>query len=191
MFEELSGGPLPNGRQPDIRIAIFPHLREFIVIDTRRQPAEVIRMATDDVFDGDYYREVEREFAGALREGQAHPFLHLMHLPNQVDEIVRGVAMNRIMARLGVDFHREEELPEVVVFVISGPPLALPVEQLVSDFAAMLSERLGAAELARWQRELGELIEAETEAFAQTHEVLGESLTEEALDPYYIWQNRN
>ena len=148
-------------------------------------------MATDDVFDGDYYREVEREFAGALREGQAHPFLHLMHLPNQVDEIVRGVAMNRIMARLGVDFHREEELPEVVVFVISGPPLALPVEQLVSDFGNMLSERLGAGELARWQRELGELIEAETAAFAQTHEVLGESLTEEGLDPYYIWQNRN
>ena len=104
---------------------------------------------------------------------------------------MRGVAMNRIMARLGVDFHREEELPEVVVFVISGPPLALPVEQLVSDFGNMLSERLGAGELARWQRELGELIEAETAAFAQTHEVLGESLTEEGLDPYYIWQNRN
>ena len=191
MFEEMSGGPLPNGRHPDIRIAIFPHLREFIVIDTRRHPAEVIRMSTDEVFDGDYYREVEREFAGALREGHNHPFLHLMHLPNQVDEMVRGVAMNRIMARLGVDFHREDELPEVVVFVISGPPLALPVEQLVSDFANMLSERLGASELARWQRQLAELIEAETQAFAETHEVLGESMTEEALDPYYIWQNRN
>ena len=90
-----------------------------------------------------------------------------------------------------VDFHREDELPEVVVFVISGPPLALPVEQLVSDFANMLSERLGASELARWQRQLAELIEAETQAFAETHEVLGESMTEEALDPYYIWQNRN
>lgn len=191
MFEELTGGPLPNGRYPDIRIAIFPHLREFIVIDTRPMPAEVRRMSTDDVFNEEYYREVEREFAAVLREGHDHPFLHLMHLPNQVDEIVRGVAMNCIMTRLGVSFHHEDDLPEVVVFVISGPPLALPAEQLVADFANMLSDRLGAADLARWQRELAVLIERETSAFAQTNETLGESMTDEALDPYYIWQNRN
>ena len=45
----------------------------------------------------------------------------LMHLPGQVDDIVRGVAMHYILERLGVDYHDENNMPEVVVFVISGP----------------------------------------------------------------------
>ena len=60
------------------------------------------------MFDDEYYRTVESEFASALREGGERPFLHLMHLPNQVDDIVRGVAMHYILERLGVDYHDEE-----------------------------------------------------------------------------------
>ncbi len=191
MFQELSGGPLPNGRYPDITLAIFPHLREFIVVDTRGLTPAVTLMSTDTVFNDDYYRAVESEFGAALREGGDRPFLHLMHLPNQLDDIVRGVAMNFILERLGVDFHDEESLPEVVVFVISGPTLAIPTEQVVSGFSEMLSGKLDTAAVARWTSELSRLIEQETQAFPVTNESLGESMTDESLDPYYIWQNRN
>lgn len=191
MFQELSGGPLPNGRYPDITLAIFPHLREFIVVDTRGRSAAVAVMSTDAVFNDEYYRAVESEFASALREGGERPFLHLMQLPNQVDDIVRGVAMNFILERLGVDFHDDENLPEVVVFVISGPTLAIPAQQVVAGFSELLSGRLDAAEVERWTGELSRLIEQETRAFPVTNEALGESMTDESLDPYYIWQNRN
>ena len=121
MFEELSGGPLPNGRYPDITLAIFPHLREFLVIDTRDSGADVEVMTTDSVFNDEYYRAVESEFGSLLREGSERPFLHLMHLPGQLDDMLRGIAMNFILERLGVNFHDEDNLPEVVVFVISAP----------------------------------------------------------------------
>jgi len=191
LFQELSGGPLPNGRYADITMAIFPHLREFMVVDTRGLAASVMLMSTDTVFNDDYYRAVESEFAGALREGAERPFLHLMHLPNQVDDILRGVAMNSILDRLGVDFHDEENLPEVVVFVISGPTLAIPTEQVVTGFSDMLSGRMDSREVERWARELSRLIDGETQAFPVTGEALGESMTDESLDPYFIWQNRN
>ncbi len=191
MFEELSGGPLPNGRYPDITLAIFPHLREFLVIDTRGAGANIEVMSTDAVFNDEYYRAVESEFGGLLREGGDRPFLHLMHLPGQLDDILRGVAMNFILDRLGVDFHDEENLPEVVVFVISGPTLAIPQDQVVAGFEEMLSQRLDGADTQRWARTLADLIQRETEAFPATNDVLGESMTDESLDPYYIWQNRN
>ena len=191
MFQELSGGPLPNGRYPEITLAIFPHLREFLVVDTLGPTASVRMLSTDDVFTDDYYRTVESEFASVLREGGERPFLHLMHLPNQVDDLVRGVAMHYILERLGVDFHDEENLPEVVVFVISGPTLAIPAEQVVSGFSDMLAGKLDAVDVEHWTRELGRLIELESQAFPATGEALGETMTDESLDPYYIWQNRN
>ena len=191
MFEELSGGPLPNGRYPDITLAIFPHLREFLVIDTRNAGADIKVLTTDDVFNDEYYRAVESEFGSLLREGGDRPFLHLMHLPGQLDDILRGVAMNFILDKLGVDFHDEDNLPEVVVFVISGPTLAIPQDQVVAGFAEMLSERVGSRESELWSGKLAELLRRETEAFPATNDALGESMTDESLDPYYIWQNRN
>lgn len=191
MFEELSGGPLPNGRQPDITLAIFPHLREFIAIDLRRAPAEILLLSADEIFNEDYYRAVESEFAASLREGGDHPFAHMMNIPTHVDEIVRGVAMNSILDRLGVEFHDEENLPEVVVFVISGPILAAPVDQLVAGFNDLLTDRAGAEDAERWSATVRELIVKEASASPATSEALGESLTADALDPYIIWQNRN
>ena len=191
MFEEFSGGPLPNGRYPDITLAIFPNLREFMVVDTRQSRARVDTMYTDSIFNDEYYRAVEDEFRTLLREGGDRPFLHLMNLPNQVDEILRGIAMNFILDRLGVNFHDEDNLPEVVVFVISGPTLAIPEEQVVEGFSEMLADRLDPAELDHWKQTLAKLIRSESEAFPPTNDVLGESMTGESLDPYYIWQNRN
>ncbi len=191
MFQELSGGPLPNGRYPDITLAIFPHLKEFMVVDTRGPSPEVRLLSTEEVFNDEYYRTVESEFASALREGGDLPFLHLMHLPNQVDDIVRGVAMHCILERLGVDYHDEDKMPEVVVFVISGPTLAIPTEQVVAGFSEMLSDKLDSTDVDRWSAELSRLIQQESKAFPAAGEALGETMTEESLDPYYIWQNRN
>lgn len=191
MFEELRGGPLPNGRRPDITLAIFPHLSEFIAVDLRVSPATVQLIAAGDVFNEEYFRAVESEFSASLREGQDHPFAHMMGMPTQVDDIVRGVAMNTILDRLGIDFHDEENLPEVVVFVISGPILAAPVDQLVEGFADLLSGRTEAGEVSRWSETIRELIIREASAHPVTSEALGESLTGDALDPYMIWQNRN
>ncbi len=191
MFEELTGGPLPSGRRPDITLAIFPHLQEFIAVDLRRSPAAVALVATGEVFNEEYFRAVESEFAATLRAGQDHPFAHLMNMPTQVDDIVRGVAMNVILDRLGVDFHDEDNLPEVVVFVISGPILAAPVDQLVEGFSDLLSGRAEPADVAQWSEKVRELVIQESQAYPVTSDALGESLTGDALDPYIIWQNRN
>ncbi len=191
MFEELNGGPLPNGRRPDITLAIFPHLQEFIAVDLRVSPATITLVSADDVFNDEYYRAVENEFSISLREGQDHPFAHMMNMPTQADEIVRAVAMNSILERLGVDFHDEDNLPEVVVYVISGPVLAAPVDQLVEGFTDMLSGRAEPADVNKWGEKMRELVIQESQTYPITSEALGESLTGDALDPYIIWQNRN
>ena len=55
----------------------------------------------------------------------------------------------------------------------------------------MLSGKLDSAAIDRWSRELNRLIEMESKAFPAAGDALGETMTDESLDPYYIWQNRN
>ena len=62
---------------------------------------------------------------------------------------------------------------------------------MVAGFADMLSQRMNAGDTERWSRKLAEMIQRESDAFPPTNEVLGETMTDESLDPYYIWQNRN
>ena len=191
MFEELSGGPLPNGRYAEITLAIFPNVQEFMVVDTRQAAASVSVMPTNSVFNEDYYRTVETEFKVMLREPTERPFLHLIELPGQVDDMLRGIAMHTILEQLGVDFRDEDNLPEVVVLVISGPTLALPKDRVVDGFAEMLAGRLDPVDLDHWKRVLATLIQRESESFPDGGQYLGETMTNESLDPYYIWQNRN
>ena len=73
--------------------------------------------------------------------------------------------MHCILERLGVDYHDEDKMPEVVVFVISGPTLAIPTEQVVAGFSEMLSDKLDSTDVDRWSAELSRLIQQESKAF--------------------------
>ena len=57
-MEELFNAQLPDGERPDIQLCIFPHLREFLVIDLRPQQPRVLLLNTADVFNGEFFRSV-------------------------------------------------------------------------------------------------------------------------------------
>ena len=191
-MEELFKGQWPEGERPDIQLYIFPHLQEFITVDLRETVPQVSLLNTGDLFNEEFFRCVETEFSQAIREGTDFPFSHLMNLPMRLEETIRGMAMNFILERLGMDPEDEEELPSVLVFVISGGALSLHSEKLVKSLQEFLGGHSDAAALSEWSAIITRLVEEESVVLKKlSQEDLAEAVPGDAPDYFTLWENRN
>jgi hypothetical protein len=192
-MEDLFSGQLPDGERPDIQLYIFPHLQEFLAVDLREEPPRVLAMRSNEVFDEEFFHSVEAEFSQSIREESDYPFAHLINLPLRLEEIIRGVAMSSILERMGIDPEDDEDIPSVVVFIISGGALALHSEQLIGS----LRELLGTTQaeesiISHWENLLTRLVSEENAALQKLNrEELSEALRGDSPDYFTLWENRN
>ena len=191
-MEELFKGQWPEGERPDIQLYIFPHLQEFITVDLRETVPQVSLLNTGDLFNEEFFRCVETEFSQAIREGTEYPFSHLMNLPMRLEESIRGMAMNFILERLGMDPEEEEELPSVLVFVISGGALSLHSEKLVQSLQEFLRGHSDEAALSKWSAVIARLVEEESAVLKKlSQQDLAEAVIGDTPDYFTLWENRN
>ena len=191
-MEELFQGQWPEGERPDIQLYIFPHLQEFITVDLRETVPQVSLLNTGDLFNEEFFRCVETEFSQAIREGTDFPFSHLMNLPMRLEESIRGMAMNFILERLGMDPEDEEELPSVLVFVISGGALSLHSEKLVKSLQEFLGNHADATALSEWSAVITRLVEEESVVLKKlSQQDLAEAVPGDTPDYFTLWENRN
>ena len=192
MIDDPFYGQLPDGERPDIMLYIFPHLREFLVVDLRDNISEVILLNVDEVFDAEFFHGLEDEFSRTLREGNIYPFAHIINLPLRLEEIVRSVAMTSILERLGVDTFDDEDLPTVVVFIISGGALSMHSEKLVSSLRELLSDYPGASNISQWEGVISRLVREENQVLKDlSYHELTEALRDDSPDYFTLWENRN
>ncbi len=191
-MDDMFKGYLPEGEHPDIQIYIFPHLHEFLAIDQREGDPHVTLLETGETFGEGFFETVEHEFAHAIREADSFPFAHLMNLPLRLEEIIRGVAMNFILDRLGIDSDDEEEAPSIVVFVISGGALAMHSEKLVESVRELLGSFPEQPGMGEWKDALLRLVSQENQAMQEVNQQeLSEALASESPDYFSLWENRN
>ena len=191
-MEELFQGQWPEGERPDIQLYIFPHLQEFITVDLRETVPQVSLLNTGDLFNEEFFRCLESEFSQAIREGTDFPFSHLMNLPMRLEESIRGMAMNFILERLGMDPEDEEELPSVLVFVISGGALSLHSEKLVKSLQEFLGNHADATALSEWSAVITRLVEEESVVLKKlSQQDLAEAVPGDTPDYFTLWENRN
>ncbi len=191
-MEELFKGQWPEGERPDIQLYIFPHLQEFITVDLRETVPQVSLLNTGELFNEEFFRCVETEFSQAIREGTDFPFSHLMNLPMRLEETIRGTAMNFILERLGMDPEDEEELPSVLVFVISGGALSLHSEKLVKSLQEFLGGHSDSAALSEWSAVITRLVEEESVVLKKlSQQDLAEAIPGDTPDYFTLWENRN
>jgi hypothetical protein len=125
----------------DVNICIFPHLREFLVVDARATvpggPHSYLMM-TDDVLDFRFYREMESAIKEIVEE-MPHTFSELGQLPQRVDEAIRELALHAILRQIGSeDLIDADSEAEVSVFLCAGPALAMGAAQVDETVRAML-----------------------------------------------------
>ena len=191
-MEQLFNSQLPGGGRPDIQLCLFPHLPEFLVIDSREENPRVLLLNTNDVFDEDFYRTVEAEVSDALRGSSDFLFSHFMNLPVSIEESVRDIAMTFILARLGVQVDSEEDIPAVVVYVVSGGALTSHAGKILDGLSDLIGSASTVAEADYWGNTLADLIQRETDIIQQVNEQQMEDVLKgDSPDYFTLWESRN
>tara|TARA_B100000315_G_C14357434_1_gene486879 strand:+ start:195 stop:767 length:573 start_codon:yes stop_codon:yes gene_type:complete len=182
---------LPGGEHPDIQLCLFPHLKEFLVIDLRKEPPGILLLNTGEVFTDEFFTAVEAEFSDVVRAETEFPFAYLIDLPLRLEEAIRQTAMTFILDRLGLDAD-VEPLPTVVVFIVSGGALAAQSELVLDGLKQLLRDQCGEPMAAEWEEVLARLI-AEENAVLQglNQRELTEALRGDSPDYFTLWENRN
>ena len=198
MEQLFNPGPFETGF-PDLQLCIFPHLKEFMVFDSRLGEPRVRVMDADDVLGDEFFRAVEAEFSHALRQTGEFPFSHLMNLTMHFEETVREVAMSFILDRLGVRLHAEpgtdinpDDLPGVVVYVISGNAAGAHAEVVLGALRTLLEDMEDGDSLWEWEAKLTDLINRESEiAQRLNRQELTEAIRGDSPDYFTLWDNLN
>lgn len=198
MEQLFNPGPFEAGF-PDLQLCIFPHLREFMVFDARPGEPRVRMLHTDEVLGDEFFNAVEAEFSHALRHTGEFPFAHLMNLTMHFEETVREIAMSFILDRLGVRLHAEpgteinpDDLPGVVVYVVSGNAAAAHSEVVLEALRALLEGDDGSESLGQWESRLTDLVSREAEITQKlSRQELTEAIRGEAPDYFTLWDNLN
>ena len=191
-MDELFDTQLPGGRSPDIQLCIFPHLKEFLVIDLRERPSRVSLFHTEDVFVEDYFRIVEADFAEVLREETDFPFSHLIDLPLRLEEIMRDTAMTLILRKLGVEITNYDQIPNVVVFVISGGALTTHSDHVLDGLRELITAHGNDAAAADWEDTIARLVAGEKQVLQQENlNELSEVMQGDPPNYFTLWESRN
>ena len=190
-MEDLFNTQLPGGEQPDIQLCIFPHLKEFLVIDLREEPASVSLLNSTEVFTNEFFNAVEEEFSESIRAETEFPFAHLINLPMRLEESIREAAMTFILNRLGVGTNAES-MPTVIVFIVSGGALAAQSDLVLNGLKQLLRSHCGEPAVTRWESALSRLINDENAILQKLNRnELAEALTGDSPDYFTLWENRN
>ena len=191
-MEELFNPHLPGGARPGIQLCIFPHLPESLVIDSREDDPQVMLLNTDDVFDEEFYRTVEAEFSETLRSSSDFLFSHFMNLPVSIEESVRDIAMTFILDRLGVQVDNEDEIPSIVVYVVSGGALTSHAQNILDGLKELIHSSFQGPESDRWGETIADLVERETVIMQKVNEQqMADALKSDSPDYFTLWESLN
>ena len=191
-MEQLFNPQLPGDERPEIQLCIFPHLPEFLVIDSRQQNPQVMLLNTEDVFDEEFYRAVEAEFSETLRASKEFLFSHFINLPITTEETVRDIAMTFILDRLGVQVDDEDDIPSVVVYVVSGGALTTHSGKILDGLHDLIQNNLESPESEEWSQTIADLIDRETIIMQKLNEQqMADSLKSDSPDYFTLWESRN
>ena len=191
-MEQLFNPQLPGDERPEIQLCIFPHLPEFLVIDSRQQNPQVMLLNTEDVFDEEFYRAVEAEFSETLRASKEFLFSHFINLPITTEETVRDIAMTFILDRLGVQVDDEDDIPSVVVYVVSGGALTTHSGKILDGLNDLIQNSLESPESEEWSQTIANLIDRETIIMQKLNEQqMADSLKSDSPDYFTLWESRN
>lgn len=157
-----------NKREASITLCLFPHLREFVTVDTRSNLPDgpsVHVLSFDDVFTDDFRAGVEAGFAALLRKEGAG-LIEMVGLPQEVETLVRAESMKRIIKNLNhaAGISSSEVQGGIGVLFFAKGLLSIASDQLEAAMKDLFDSLLTGPQMDRLLIELERLISAEQAA---------------------------
>ena len=191
-MESCSIPNYPAGERPDIQLCIFPHLKEFLVIDLREGSTGVQLLGAAEVFTEDFFKAVEEEFFRGRPDGNRVPF-RPPHQPSlRMQEAVRETAMTFVLDRLGVGPH-SEAIPKCHrVHRQRGCPGSPNGAGPGGAEATVAGQLRGKRRQRSGEEVLSRLISEENAVLQRLNQhELTEALHGDSPDYFTLWENRN
>ena len=183
-----------DSKSADITLCIFPHLREFIAIDARKDrpggPA-VLNLSISNILSEDFYTKVEQDFSKMIRRHDVG-FLELMGIPQQVEAVVRANSLKRIIAELGINIDpaSNDSRGSIGVLFFSGSLLAFDKPQLYEATKDLFASRLTQHSLKQLNDQVFTLMEKERESIIDTTQQDLAGLISGKSGPYVtLWES--
>ena len=176
--------------QPNLILCIFPHLREFLVVNLNpkvsgSKPVQIVR--TEEIFTKQFFLEVEQSFAEELHDTET-PFANLMSLPQHVELIVRHHSVSAVLEYLDL----EAQDTDLAVFLIAGPVLTMDDIQLTQTFKRLMGASTSPITIMDCVQEAARLLIEERDIARQLEaEQAEEAIIEEGTTFLSLWEARN
>ena len=124
-----------NSESTNLALCIFPHLKEFAVIDLREpnneNPIKIFN--SNDILDENFFSFIEVEFKKMLK-GDEFPFLNLIGLPQNIENLIRTQTLSSILDIIKTPNNVINDINNIAVLFFSGRILDISI-QLNSLFA--------------------------------------------------------
>jgi hypothetical protein len=185
-----------NKRESSITMCVFPHLKEFVVVDARSAlpdgPAVHV-LSFDDVFTTEFRAKLVAGFSGFIHKDDAG-LMEMIGLPHEVEALVRTESMKRVVGMLnhaaGIT-SRDVEGGVGVLFFARGL-LSIAPEQLKVAMNDLFNNSLTDSQMSRLNRYMTRLIEEERTAENQIRQKeLAQLIQGSAGSFLTLWQNEN
>ncbi len=154
-----------NKREASITLCLFPHLGEFIAVDTRKGldgGPGVHVMSFEDVFTDDFRSSVELGFSALLRK-QGIGLIEMIGLPQEVEALVRAESMKRIVRILNhaANTTSTDIGGGIGVLFFARGLLSIAPDQLEAAMNDLFDQHLSEPQMSRLLKELERLIDEE------------------------------
>lgn len=183
-----------NKREASITLCLFPHLGEFVAIDTRKDlpdgPAVHV-MSFEDIFTDDFRASVEAGFSAILRK-EGVGLIEMIGLPQEVETLVRAESMKRIVKNLnhGAGITSAQIDGGIGVLFFARGLLSIDRIQLEAAMHELFGHLLNDAQVDRLQKELERLIsEEQSQEDSIRHREMAQLIKGEPGSFVTLWQN--
>ena len=182
-------------RDSEITLCLFPHLAEFIVVDTRKNlpdgPA-VRLLSFDEIFTEEFMRSVETGFSALIRR-KGIGLMEIISVPQEVEALIRAESMKRVIQKLdSTSRHTTSGAVEGIgVLFFTRGLLSIQPDQVEVAMRELFGSALLPGQMGMLKTELVRLIEAEKKAEegAMQNEV-SRLITDKGGPFLTLWENR-
>ena len=151
-----------NSESTNLALCIFPHLKEFAVIDLREpnneNPIKIFN--SNDILDENFFSFIEGEFKKMLKDDE-FPFLNLIGLPQNIENLIRTQTLSSILDIIKTSNNVINDINNIAVLFFSGRILDISHEELEKILTNLFDDQLKPNQIKDSVGKIYELINSE------------------------------